>query len=222
MHRSRRFLLLGSLLMVVCSLFAMVPMGTAFAAPTSPHVQAAPMATSSCPPEVSESTPPNNTWVQALQFYLNGSLGEELDVDGTFGSNTLAAVKAEQKRFNIPQDGIVGNQSWSAFGFCMVDQVFDGHVTGATDRAICPPTQSENASGNTMIYVQALQGMLNAAFLRHTNFSRSGFTFPLATDGQFGPQTKAAVVDYQNAVGISGGNGVVGQRTWSELTMCFS
>lgn len=36
-------------------------------------------------------------------------------------------------------------------------------------------------------------------------------------DGEFGPQTKADVVHFQYMRGISGGNGVVGSRTWRQL-----
>jgi peptidoglycan hydrolase-like protein with peptidoglycan-binding domain len=72
----------------------------------------------------------------------------------------------------------------------------------------CPPTQSQGAS-NT--WVQVIQFKLNNYHLGGT---------PVAVDGVFGPKTKAAVVDLQNAFGISGGGGVVGTRTWSVLDFC--
>ncbi|HEU5229131.1 MAG TPA: peptidoglycan-binding domain-containing protein, partial [Ktedonobacteraceae bacterium] len=75
---------------------------------------------------------------------------------------------------------------------------------------------------NTLIFVQAIQALLNIDFDNHI-FPNAPQNFHpyLAFDGIFGPDTKAAVIDFQQAAGISGGGGVVGQRTWSALGMCF-
>lgn len=224
MHRSRRFFVLSSLLMLVCSLFAVVPMGTAFAAPVSSHIQAAPMATNpvnACPPQLSVNSPPKDTWVAVLQFRLDNILNAGLQADGDFGAKTQAAVKKLQSQEFITVDGVVGNETWGIIGFCNPGgNVFLGD-TGSTSQTDCPPAQSENASGNTKIYVEAIQDLLNIDFSQGKfKASPKAFTPYLISDGDFGPQTEAAVVDFQDTVGISGGGGVVGQRTWSELGMC--
>jgi peptidoglycan hydrolase-like protein with peptidoglycan-binding domain len=58
-----------------------------------------------------EGEPP----VQRLQFMLNFVKGvDELDVDGSFGSKTEAAVRAFQDNENLVADGIVGRSTWTA------------------------------------------------------------------------------------------------------------
>jgi peptidoglycan hydrolase-like protein with peptidoglycan-binding domain len=53
--------------------------------------------------------------VERLQFMLNFVKGvDDLDVDGTFGPKTEAAVRAFQQNENLSVDGIVGQQTWTA------------------------------------------------------------------------------------------------------------
>ena len=51
--------------------------------------------------------------VTELQKLLNQN-GYQLDEDGIYGSNTLAAVKDYQQKNNLDVDGIVGNNTWGA------------------------------------------------------------------------------------------------------------
>lgn len=51
--------------------------------------------------------------VKELQTALNNA-GYSLDVDGSFGSKTQAAVKDYQKKNNLAVDGIVGNNTWGS------------------------------------------------------------------------------------------------------------
>lgn len=52
--------------------------------------------------------------VKALQILLNGNGFNCGEVDGSFGSATLAAVKAFQKSKKLTQDGSVGANTWAA------------------------------------------------------------------------------------------------------------
>lgn len=54
--------------------------------------------------------------VEELQAVLNAKYGFSLDVDGSFGANTEAAVKAFQKSQGLTVDGIVGPKTWKALG----------------------------------------------------------------------------------------------------------
>lgn len=47
-------------------------------------------------------------WVKELQKQL------KIEVDGDFGTKTLAAVKAFQKKSKLPDDGVVGPYTWDA------------------------------------------------------------------------------------------------------------
>jgi peptidoglycan hydrolase-like protein with peptidoglycan-binding domain len=78
----------------------------------------------------------------------------------------------------------------------------------------CPPSESRGAD-NT--WVKVIQYRLNGLENNDVFFFT---TFPLATDGSFGQNTYRAVVTFQGSQGISGGGGVVGNRTWAALGLC--
>ena len=186
-----------------------------------------------CPP--SQQSGNNNNWVKVIQFRLNtlreqgafsgspNSYPNPLSTDGLFGQNTKDAVIDFQNAAGISGGGgVVGDRTWSAMGFCLGFSLIFLGTSGTTSLTNCPPSQSDGGS-NTSIFVQASQDLLNIDFNNGTVFSNSPDNFHpfLTSDGIFGSDTKAAVVDFQDAVGISGGGGAVGQRTWSELGMCF-
>jgi hypothetical protein len=56
----------------------------------------------------------SNASVRTLQMLLNGNGYSSGTVDGDFGPNTEKAVKAFQKAKNLIQDGIVGQNTWTA------------------------------------------------------------------------------------------------------------
>src|SRR6266700_8147724 len=83
----------------------------------------------------------------------------------------------------------------------------------------CPPTLSTGSGG---VYVQALQDILNTNYLLIGNYvtSPKPWTTFLPSDGSFGPQTYAAVYDWQSLMLLSK-DGVVGPATWTSLFMCY-
>jgi peptidoglycan hydrolase-like protein with peptidoglycan-binding domain len=50
--------------------------------------------------------------VQSLQILLNGKNIAELAIDSIFGPQTLAAVKAYQRKLGYKVDGVVGAATW--------------------------------------------------------------------------------------------------------------
>ncbi|HEU5377534.1 MAG TPA: peptidoglycan-binding protein [Ktedonobacteraceae bacterium] len=185
-----------------------------------------------CPPSQQEGSPIND-WVKIIQFRLNAfrklnlfpgspdSYHNPLNIDGDFGSDTKAAVVDFQDQAGITDGGgAVGDRTWSAMGFCLGFSSIFLSNSGTTSLTSCPPSQSDGGS-NTLIFVKAIQDLLNTDFDKFI-FSNAPENFHpfLASDGTFGSDTKAAVVDFQDGEEISGGGGEVGQRTWSELRMC--
>jgi peptidoglycan hydrolase-like protein with peptidoglycan-binding domain len=55
---------------------------------------------------------PQNRMVHRLQG-LCTALGNPVTIDGVFGPNTEAAVKAQQKAFGLSQSGVVDDGTWS-------------------------------------------------------------------------------------------------------------
>jgi hypothetical protein len=54
--------------------------------------------------------------VRDLQSILTKYHGAKLAIDGKFGASTTKAVKVFQKSKKLPQDGIVGTNTWRALG----------------------------------------------------------------------------------------------------------
>lgn len=95
------------------------------------------------------------------------------------------------------------------------------HASAAIPLA-CPPTVSEGSSGST---VRTLQSALNELYLDFDDpsfyeMSPDSFNFPLAVDGSFGPQTLAAVIDFQFWNPPLVVDGIVGPNTWHVLHKC--
>lgn len=99
------------------------------------------------------------------------------------------------------------------------------HIGDADNHGGANACPSSLSNGSTGTWVSVLQYALNS-YHQNSGLSTTSparWTSPLATDGQFGPQTQAAVVDFQFSsyanLGSSGG-GVVGNRTWALLGFC--
>jgi peptidoglycan hydrolase-like protein with peptidoglycan-binding domain len=122
--------------------------------------------------------------VRTLQHLLRAH-GKHVAVDGIFGQQTEAAVRAFQGSRGLAADGIVGRHTWSA----LIVIVRRGS-RGQAVRGVQEEFQFRNLSGDPSQGVQI--------------------------DGIFGPQTEAAVRDFQDALGIAV-DGVVGPITWRAL-----
>jgi peptidoglycan hydrolase-like protein with peptidoglycan-binding domain len=81
----------------------------------------------------------------------------------------------------------------------------------------CPATIESGSTGSLVI---SLQSKLNALYAQKAfPDSPYHFTYPLAKDGIFGPQTENAVKDFQTKKGIAV-DGIVGPVTWHNLGAC--
>ena len=108
-------------------------------------------------------------------------------ITGTFGPQTVQAVKDFQSGNGLAVDGVAGNLTWQALP--------------------ADPNTPRLARGATGASVTALQKGLK-------KFSSPGDpTDPGAVDGHFGPKTESAVRAYQTGHSI-GVDGIVGDQTW--------
>jgi peptidoglycan hydrolase-like protein with peptidoglycan-binding domain len=55
---------------------------------------------------------PQNRMVHRLQGLVS-ALGNPVAMDGNFGPNTAAAVKAQQKAFGLSATGVVDDNTWT-------------------------------------------------------------------------------------------------------------
>lgn len=128
--------------------------------------------------------------VSLLQQKLRAH-GFNVSVDGAFGPNTAAAVRAFQQARRLGVDGVVGPNTWNALNA----------AAPSTGGGGATPTLRQGARGAA---VSQLQNRLRA------------HGYNVSVDGDFGPATANAVRSFQRAKGL-GVDGVVGPRTWAAL-----
>jgi peptidoglycan hydrolase-like protein with peptidoglycan-binding domain len=161
--------------------------------------QALDLRSAACPNNIVEGM--SGGCVSTLQALLNGK-GQSIAVDGSFGPQTRQAVVNFQSAAGISVDGEVGPQTKAA----LYSNIGGGGGNGAPapinlNSGSCP---SNIVQGQRSGCVTELQTLLN----HHGAY--------LAVDGDFGPNTRQAVVDFQSAAGISV-DGEVGPQTKAAL-----
>ena len=126
--------------------------------------------------------------VKRLERALRRTPDPGLAVDGVFGPQLEATVKAFQQGAGLTADGVVGPATWAALP--------DGGPM---------PTLQEGSTGPVVSSLQTL--LTNGA-------PGQWITTPQGIDGDFGPHTKAAVVAFQKWAGVAQ-DGIVGDQTWA-------
>lgn len=134
-----------------------------------------------------------------------GPMGSPIVVDAVFGPKTSRAVKNVQSYFGLAADGIAGPDTYFVYGQGTgVHTTYNGPVFGSR-------TLSEGTSGGD---VKILQNRLNCF--------RYAATLGAPADGQFGPGTVAAVLQFKSDAEANGQTGLtqdsnVGAGTFDAL-----
>lgn len=134
------------------------------------------------------------------------------ETDGYFDSETRDAVIAFQEQFSLTADGIVGSATWYA-----IARIYNGvkRITDVNSEGIPPEdvtllygtSLSEGSAGAGVTELQYFLAMI-AAFNESVR--------PVAIDGVFGANTRAAVEDFQYDYGLPV-TGTVELDTWRAL-----
>ena len=137
-------------------------------------------------------------------------------VNGVFDLNTENAVKEFQRIFNLTPDGIVGPATWYQITsvYNAVLRLAEPNAEGVTLQDVSrelPYTLSEGMRGDA---IRLLQFFLSAVGLYNDEVP------VIAVDGIFGPDTKNAVIAFQNYAGLTP-DGIVGANTWSALLNAY-
>ena len=138
-------------------------------------------------------------------------------VDGVFGSRTAATVRAFQKIFGLTADGIVGPATWYEVVrlYTAVTSLSELRSEGQQFYAINWTAPNALQVGDSGEKVRQLQYMLSvlSSYIPEVP--------PVAVDGIFGSQTRAAVLAAQRRFNLPE-TGNVDPLTWDEIYDQFS
>ena len=152
--------------------------------------------------------------VRNLQYFLSviaffDPQIPDVTVDGVFGAETEAAVRAIQRQAGLTDDGIVGRATWNAITdtYSRTLNSIRGEYGELADEIYPGRVLSAGSEGREVL---VLQRFINQAADRYSYVPR------VAEDGIFGPSTEAAVraVQSQNSLPVSG---IVGPLTWERI-----
>ncbi len=177
-------------------------------------------ATDTTAPETTKVSTPTVNPVVRLQETLG------VQVDGTFGPETETAVKHAQALHHIVVDGVVGPETWRALSlhehgelkqtlFPTPHRSVHG-TTQVSSAHVANGTTGTGGEAATNVADQAADTPASAGTPSGNPVSRLQEALHISADGQFGPQTEAAVKQLQARDGLSV-DGVVGPETWRAL-----
>ena len=163
-----------------------------------------------------------NNDVRTLQIRLNRisnnfpSIPKILATDGSFGSDTEAAVKKFQEVFQLTPDGVVGSTTWYTIQNIYIgvkrlnDLTAEGVTLGEVTQQF-PEVLTLGDSGNAVANVQYYITYLSQFYETIP---------PIAIDGVYGQSTADAVRSVQKTFGLPI-DGVLGAQTWDAIYRAY-
>ena len=157
--------------------------------------------------------------VQNIQYYISylSQFYETIPpipIDGIYGQSTADAVRAVQRTFGLPEDGVLGVQTWNALYRAYIGIVNTIPIELVKGEAI-PFGGVPLRIGSDSESVQLLQEYLNVISTAYPEIPQINPT------GYFGPRTQESVIAFQTLFGIPP-SGVVNAITWSAIAALYN
>ena len=156
--------------------------------------------------------------VKTVQYYLNilayfNPALSSLPLDGIYGPSTTNAVRVFQEYYGLPITGVVNTATWNVLNRIYSETVefLPEGYSGGLAKLYPGYLLTEGMSGENVRDLQSYLSLIgqNLAAIP---------TIPVT--GYFGPQTRQAVIDFQNAFGINP-SGAVGAVTWNTIAQQY-
>jgi len=156
--------------------------------------------------------------VQLVQYFLNVlsafySSIPAVDIDGILGPQTRTSIIEFQKTMGLPITGIIDNETWTTMYRNII-----GILRALPSTAIALPALLYP----NIVYREGSEGPGVYIIQQYLSFiSTLVPAIPLVTpDGAFGPETRAAVIAFQNQYGLTP-NGIVEETTWNKIVEIY-
>lgn len=156
--------------------------------------------------------------VVALQTALTKLGYYKGDIDGKFGTGTLAAVKAFQKANSLTVDGLAGTKTQTLLT-TMTGVSFEKKEEEDPTIPVLPG-ETTKPSGLFVGDYRTLKFGTAGPRVRVLQRSLLALGFNVSVDGDFGKDTYAAVKAFQTVVGLTA-DGMAGQKTLAKLENYF-
>ncbi len=133
-------------------------------------------------------------------------------INGIFDNETRLAVEQFQRIFNLTPDGRVGKATWYKIKqiYNSVKELSELYSEGITITEAQRQFRVVLQEGNSGNDVRVLQYYLNFLGFFYDTLPR------ISVDGNFGPETRNAVITFQNQFGLPA-DGIVGRQTWYRI-----
>lgn len=138
--------------------------------------------------------------------------------DGIFGDQTLAAVRAFQRIFDLSVDGIVGKATWYKvqYIYAAIKRLAELESEGEFPSSPAAPYPGyllrQGSRGESVRIMQSYLADLSGIYRQIP---------AIAADGIFGSRTRSAVLAFQKLFGLAA-DGIVGPATWNMLANIWS
>ncbi len=138
------------------------------------------------------------------------------EVDGIYGTETEAAVKAFQSVFDLPQTGIVDKTTWYkiAFIYVSVKRLADLNSEGLSLEDVRQQYTEELVPGMQNIEVKNLQYYLAVIGAYYEA------VMPVPITGYYGSQTENSVRSFQKVYGLPK-TGIVNRMVWIDIYRAY-
>lgn len=167
------------------------------------------------PPILEGETGPR---VQLMQFFINVISAyyesvPSVDIDGSLGPNTRAALIEFQKTLNIPQTGILDEKTWDTMYDVILGILKTLPPTAISlPRLLYPGELYRIGSQGPNVFI--MQEFLSYISTRVPSIPN------VEPDGYFGPNTEKAVIAFQKQFNLVP-DGIIGENTWNKTVEIY-